>query len=689
MSDAAPYSNRTHSSLSEAPRIVDPLPEAVDIIDPVWIPMADGCRLAARLWLPKTAPQTPVPAILEYVPYRRRDATIVGDTPRHGYFAGHGYAGLRVDMRGSGDSDGVLLDEYLKQEQDDALEVIAWIAAQPWCSGQVGMMGISWGGFNALQVAARRPPALKAIITVCSTDDRYADDCHYMGGALLLNSVSWASTMFAYNARPPDPRIVGERWRAMWFERLNGSPPFLAAWLQHQLRDDYWRHGSVCEDYAAIEAATYAIGGWADGYTNAVPRLLANLTAPAKGLIGPWAHEYPHQARPGPPIGFLQECLRWWDRWLKGVKSGIEKEPALRAWLQDSVPPVSDYDERPGRWVAERKWPPRRRPRLLHLGDGRLLDRRPRGEIVLTHSSPLVTGITWGEWCPYSFPGELPSDQRPDDGRSLCFDSAPLRESLDLLGAPVVQLRLAVDRPVALLAARLCDVAPDGSSRLMSYGILNLSHREGHDRVAPMTPGELVTVRLQLNDLGERVAAGHRMRLALSTGYWPMVWPSPEPVTLQVIAHESRLELPARATQPADATLAPFPPPEMARPFDLTRTRQGRREREVHEDATSGATTFTIHRDRGAVHLHGIDLFVDGGATERFSIVEGDPLSAKAEVTWRHHMKRGDWDIRTESRTVLTASKDAFHLRAWLDAFEGETRVFAKNWSFDIPREGV
>ncbi|MGH6932825.1 MAG: CocE/NonD family hydrolase, partial [Dongiaceae bacterium] len=283
--------------MTVSPRIVDPLPEPVDIIDPVWIPMSDGCRLAARLWLPRGSSAKPSPAILEYIPYRRRDGTVIGDMPRHGYYAGHGYACLRVDMRGSGDSDGVLTDEYLKQEQDDAVEVIAWIAAQTWCSGKVGMMGISWGGFNALQVAARRPPALKAIVTVCSTDDRYADDCHYMGGALLLNSMSWASTMLAYNARPPDPQIVGERWRNMWLERLNGSPPFLAAWIKHQLRDEYWWHGSVCEDYGAIEAATYAVGGWADGYSNAIPRLLAGLKAPAKGLIGPWAHEYPHMAR--------------------------------------------------------------------------------------------------------------------------------------------------------------------------------------------------------------------------------------------------------------------------------------------------------------------------------------------------------------------------------------------------------
>src|SRR5262245_30823299 len=441
--------------MTASPRIIDP-PEPVQILDPLWITMSDGCRLAARLWLPTSARTKPVPAILEYIPYRRHDATIIGDTPRHAYVAGHGYACLRVDMRGSGDSDGVLLDEYLQQEQDDALEVIAWIARQPWCSGRVGMMGISWGGFNALQVAARRPPALKAIVTVCSTDDRYADDCHYMGGALLLNSLSWASVMFAYNARPPDPLVVGERWRDMWFERLNGSPPLRAAWLQHQRRDDYWKHGSVCEDYGAIEAATYAIGGWADAYTNAVPRLLANLTAPAKGLIGPWAHDYPHTGRPGPQIGFLQESLRWWDRWLKGRDTGTAAEPTLRAWVQDSAPPAADYDERPGRWVAEPRWPPRRAVRRLHLGDGRLLDRKARGEIRLTHASPQVTGITWGEWCPYGYHGELPSDQRPDDGRSLCFDSAPLPQAMDLLGAPVLQLRLAVDRPAALLAARLC-----------------------------------------------------------------------------------------------------------------------------------------------------------------------------------------------------------------------------------------
>ena len=338
-------------------KIVTDLPRPVREIENLFIELADGCRLAARVWLPEDAEADPVPAILEYLPYRKRDGTSQRDALTHPYFAGHGYACLRVDMRGNGELDGLMLDEYAKQEQDDALEVIEWIARQPWCTGAVGMIGISWGGFNGLQVAARQPAALKAVITLCSTDDRYADDIHFMGGCLLNDNLSWASTMLAYTSRPPDPALVGERWREMWLERLDNTVLLVEAWLRHQRRDGQWQHGSVCEDFAAIRCPVYAVGGWADGYSNAIPRLLAGLEVPSKGLTGPWAHKYPHFATPGPRIGFLQECLRWWDQWLKGIDTGIMDEPAYRVWMQDSVPPRSEYDERPGRWVAEPSWP--------------------------------------------------------------------------------------------------------------------------------------------------------------------------------------------------------------------------------------------------------------------------------------------------------------------------------------------
>ncbi|NND49174.1 MAG: CocE/NonD family hydrolase, partial [Rhizobiales bacterium] len=232
---------------------VNQFPRAVDEHENIWIEVRDGCRLAARMWLPRDATQNPVPAILEYLPYRKRDGTCERDALTHPYFAGHGYACLRVDMRGNGESDGIMLDEYTSQELDDALDVIDWIVAQPWCTGAVGMMGISWGGFNALQVAALRPPSLKAIITLCSTDDRYADDIHYKGGCLLGENFGWAVQMLSYSSRPPDPELVGENWKDLWLYRLENQPFHLSEWLKHQHRDDYWKHGSICQNYEALE----------------------------------------------------------------------------------------------------------------------------------------------------------------------------------------------------------------------------------------------------------------------------------------------------------------------------------------------------------------------------------------------------------------------------------------------------
>ncbi len=298
-------------------RVVEDLPHEVRQDEHVEIAMPDGVRLAARIWRPASSDVDPVPAVLEMIPYRKRDMTAVRDSIHHPYMAGHGYASVRVDLRGSGDSGGVLTDEYLESELADAEAVLDWLAAQPWCTGRVGMLGISWGGFNGLQVAARRPDPLAAVVTVCSTDDRYADDVHYMGGCLLSDNLSWASTMFAYNSCPPDPALAGDRWREMWRRRLEGSGLWLETWLRHQRRDGYWAHGSVCEDLSAIDVPVLAVSGWADGYSNAVFRLLEGLDVPCEGFIGPWSHAYPHLGRPGPAIGFLQEVVGWWDRWLR------------------------------------------------------------------------------------------------------------------------------------------------------------------------------------------------------------------------------------------------------------------------------------------------------------------------------------------------------------------------------------
>lgn len=674
-------------------------PHPIREIENTWIPLSDGTHLAARIWLPLDAEEKPVPALLEYLPYRKNDGTAGRDAIRHPYLAGHGYACVRVDMRGAGDSDGILYDEYLPQEQDDALEVLAWLAAQPWCTGSIGMFGISWGGFNSLQIAARRPPELKAILTIDSTDDRYADDVHYVGGCVLAyEMLSWASIMLVYNAAPPDPRWVGERWREMWLERLEKTPPYVEAWLSHQRRDAYWKHGSVGEDFSAITIPVYAVGGWADGYPNAIPRLLAGLPGPHKGLIGPWAHSFPEEGEPGPAIGFLQESLRWWDYWLKGIDTGIMAEPMLRCWLQESRPPQTYYAERPGRWVAEPAWPPPGlKPQTYFLNAGAVgssldgvLEDTAAPAASLAFQGLQTMGLEAGSWCPYGLPGDFPADQQAQDGQSLTFTSAPVEAPVDILGFPQVQLTVAADQPTAFLAVRLCDVAPAGASTLVSWGVLNLTHRHGHEFPTPLTPGEPVNVTIQLKVMGYTLPAGHRWRVALSPTLWPMVWPSPRPVTLTLFTGESsQLILPVRPPQAEEKQLRPFEPAEFSPPLPVEKIRTDQTYRHRHTDIITGRTELKNVFDFGRIRFNDNGLEVEDITTDIYTIVEGDPLSATVRCERLLEYQRGDWRVRIETASTMTGDATTFHVTNLLDAYEGNTRVFTKTWTFSVPRDFV
>jgi putative CocE/NonD family hydrolase len=672
-------------------KTVTDLPRRVRVLEHVRIPMPDGVQLSARVWIPEGAEQDPVPAVLEYIPYRKRDLTRCRDEQTYGYFGGHGYAGVRVDLRGTGESEGVLTDEYLPQELADGVEVLRWIAAQPWCDGTVGMMGISWGGFNALQIAALQPPELKAIITVCSTDDRYADDVHYMGGCLLGDNLSWAATMFARNAKPPDPKLVGERWRELWLERLAHSGHWLVDWLAHQHRDDYWRHGSICEDFSAVRVPVLAASGWADGYSNAVFRLLASLEVPRQGLIGPWSHKYPHLGLPGPAIGFLQEAVRWWDRWLKGMDNGVEDEPMLRAWMQASMPPTASYKVRPGRWVAEGEWPsPRIQERVYPLAPGRVFrpDRAPVDK-RRTLRSPLSVGLFAGKWCSYSATPDLPHDQRQEDGGALVFDSAPLPETLEILGAPVVDLDLSSDQPVAMVAVRLSDVAPDDKATRVTYGLLNLTHRDGHQHPQPLEPGRRYAVQVQLNDVAQVFPKGHRLRVAISTSYFPLAWPPPAPVRLTVHTLNSRLRLPVRPPDPADADLRPFGESEGAPCCEKRIIEPTHATWRVIRDLATDRSTLEVVKDDGCYRLDDIDLEVRAKTLEWYGFQGDDFHSARGETYWEVTFERGEWTARTVTRSILTSDATHFRLQATLDAYEGDSRVFSKSWDERIARRLV
>ncbi len=665
--------------------VVASFPHAVREIEHTWIPLRDGSRLAARIWLPEGAARSP--AVVEYIPYGKRVGTRERDEAMHAWFAGHGLAALRVDLRGSGESDGVLLDEYLPQEQEDGLDVIAWAAAQPWCTGAVGLIGKSWGGFNALQIAARRPPALRGIVSVCSTDDRYADDVHYMGGCLLNDNLWWGGVFFQLCAQPPDPELVGASWRSLWHERLEAAYPHPLRWLQHPLRDDYWRQGSVCEDYASIACPVYAVGGWADGYSNAIPRLVEGLTAPRCGLVGPWGHVYPHEGTPGPAIGFLQDVLDWWNHCLRGAPAAAR--PAYRVWMPEAALGGAQTDERPGRWIAEAGWPSARiEPRAFHLSRGRLgaAGAPARLEIRTVETS----GRAAGGWLLAE-----PRDQREDDAESLCFDTEPFRERTELLGAPELRLVVASDQPLAFVVARLCDVAPDGSSTRICYGLWNLTHTPDHAAWAPLAPGRRIDVRFRLNDAAYVLIPGHRLRLAIANSYWPLVWPSPVPATLQIDTEGCRLVVPIRPPDPRDSGLPAFAPPERAEHSSWVPLGQAHLEQRSDLEPNGGDLVSVMRSGydaQGRVVLgRHATVGMDGGDGMEIAtrIHPGDPLGARAAIEQRTELRRGAWSVAVETRVEISCTGDAFRVEARLAASEGEQRVFERRWDERAPRKGV
>lgn len=674
-------------------KVIESFPREV-IEEETWMTLSDGCRIALRIWRPADAETSPVPAIFEFLPYRKRELTADRDVPMHTWFAGHGFASVRADLRGSGESDGVLEDEYLQRELDDGVEILRWIGEQAWCTGKIGMIGISWGGFNGLQIAALQPPELAGVITICSTDDRYADDIHHMGGCLLGDNLSWASTMFDQNACPPDPALVGDRWREMWLQRLRGSGMWLAKWLRHQHRDDYWKHGSVCEDFSAIQCPVYAVSGWADGYCNAVFRLVEGLQVPAKALVGPWAHKYPHLGVPGPAIGFLQECRRFFDYSLSGVDNGIMDEPRVRVWMQDSVRPSARYAYRPGRWVEEPSWPsPNIHDQTLALTYGMGLvpaTEAPSEAHRLTIQSPLFVGLYAGKWCSYNAPPDLPHDQRDEDGGALVFETGRLEEPLEIFGRPQVTLELEADRPNAMIAVRLIDIAEDDSATRVSYGLLNLTHRDSHEHPEPLQPGETYRVTVSLKHIAQRFAAGHSIRLSISTVYWPIAWPSPEPVKVTLTPAASRLSLPVRPPRPnEEAAQRPFEEPEAGPPAKVTLLQPTQEDWSVRHDLANDRTTLRVFNDEGLRRFEDIDLEVSARVEEQYSHSYANHESLTGWCQWERTFRRGDWYTRTVTNTLLTASRTEFRIRATLDAWEGETRVFAETWDEIIPRDLV
>lgn len=647
----------------------------------VYIPMQDGVRLSATLYLPDGG--GPFPAVMEALPYRKDDVTN-NYAPEYRRLRDEGdYAVCRVDVRGTGSSEGIAEDEYPVQEQTDMCEVINWLATQPWSSGAVGMYGTSYSGFNSLQVAMERPPALKAIISIYATDSRYTDDVHLGGGAQRgLDLIDYPDYMTCLNALPPVPSIFGEGWHDEWEKRVNQSPPWVINWLEHQNEDDYWMQGSLKADYSSIQAATLIIAGWADGYKNMAFRTLEQLDAPCHVLVGPWSHMYPDSSVPGPTIDSVTEMIAWWDRWLRDdTSSPAASWPSVRAYMRRPTHPEPTLAIHKGEWWGEPAWPAARAAaRKLPLGSGSD-DYKIRGDV----------GFYGWIWCAATPPWGLPMDQREDDALSLRYDWPVSEEDgtggeIAILGHPKFHVTVRSSVPVTYLSAKLCDVFPDGTSALVSRGILNLTHRDSHVDPKPLTPGESYDITLELDATSWIFEPGHTIRLSVSTSDWPSSWAPPLPGTITIERDESWLELPVleggRLGEPPAFT---EPKADKATKGDSDDTHDHQTIWKIEHDVLARERTVTV--DYGYRESDpGDPLQMSDQSVGTIRVSTDDPGKSRLDASYWITMRWPEVVVKTSSTFSLVADAETYRVDLQLVVEENGEQKWTRKWDRTIPR---
>jgi predicted acyl esterase len=642
-----------------------------------FLQMDDEVGIAVSLHLPDTPP--PWAVVFEARPYRKDDLSDATAIYRRLCDEGN-LAVCRADVRGTGSSEGDAVDEYTERELQDHVATIAWLAEQEWSNGSVGMYGTSYSGFNSLQVAALRPPALKAIIPIYATDRRYTDDVHYGGGARRgIDFLDYPAYMVALIALPPVPSVYGEGWREEWHRRIEANDPWELGWLDHQNEDDYWRHGSVFFDYGAIEAATLVIAGHADGYRNMAFRAFERLQSPKKILFGPWSHMSPRLSMPGPRIDHVPVMIDWWHRWLGGDAS-IDVEPPISIFIRRWTDPAPDVDTYAGEWRAEPEWPPARlAEEHRRLGSAAASAPGALGETAGRDALDIRgdVGVTASIWCAATLPFGLPWDQRPDEAFSLCYDW-PVTEETEIMGRPRVDLSVNASVPVAFVSAKLCDVAPDGRSSMVTRGIVNLTHRNSHEHPEPVSPGGSVRATIELDATAYVFEPGHTIRLDLAGSDFPSSWPPPFAGTIEIDRAASTLVLPVLDGPPILPPLA-FEPGAQEPSFP-ERVRW-----EIREDVLARERTVAIDH---------------GGVRGRNGLAEGSDHYWGEITACSHHPGNSrasagaslvlSWDeasVRTESRATLRSDPEQWHLAIELEVYDGDKQIAQRRWERTTERD--
>jgi putative CocE/NonD family hydrolase len=679
-----------HTGAASSPAALEPSPPRFDVtMEEAWIPMKDGVRLAADVWRPKNPGRGGrFPVLLEYLPYRKNESRGEMHT-EYAYFVRRGYVVARVDIRGTGASEGTLIPyEYSEIEQRDGEEVIAWLARQKFSNGNVGMFGISWGGFNSIHMAMRHPPALKAIVAIDATDDLYHDDVHFMDGMMHVDD--WEMSQDLANAMPaaPDYRIDEAYFR----DRFD-QPPWMLVY-KHQQRDGpFWDRTALKARYDSLRIPTFMIGGWYDGYRDSIPRMLEKVKAPMKAIVGAWDHTYPDEPYPKPGFDGRREMVRWFDQWLKGRDTGILSEPRLAVYVREWHPPGPYLETAPGFWRWEDGWPVARiHDRVFYPHPDGSLSSEPSASAARAELRYVpTTGVEAGG--PVLWFGDVAPDQRPTDAFSLVYDTPPLEEPVEILGLPQALLTVSADAPLAHWFARLNDVAPDGTVTLVANAGENGSHRESARDPKAIEPGKAFPLAIRLHFTSWVFPKGHRIRLSVSNAQWPMIWPTPYPTTtsLRMGADGSRLLLPVvppGGREGPKPDFRPIPPPEQELPGFGTidsETPSGygeissidRNPRTGH--ATVSATNASAHRRpwgeerRSGRFVHEAE--------------DGKPEQASVRGEYATEMKLPGRTLRWECVVTMTSDRANFYYEHRGRLLKDGVLVREKSWKETFPRD--
>jgi putative CocE/NonD family hydrolase len=649
-----------------------------------WIQMPDGIRLAANLYMPSAGGSGErFPVLLEYLPYRKSEYKGY-DYPHYSYFVQRGYVVAKVDIRGTGNSEGRLIAyEYTDQEQEDGEVVIDWLSKQEWSNGNVGMFGISWGGFNSIHMAMRNPPALKAIIAVDATDDLYQDDVHFIDGIMHLDG--WEFSQDLDNSRPgaPDYKIDGE-----YFRNRFDTEPWMMTYKRQQRDGPFWDRTALIRRYDSIRVPTFMIGGWYDGYRDSIPRMLQHMKAPVKAIIGPWSHTFPHDAYTKPQIEWRHEAVRWFDYWLRDKDTGIMNEPKFAVFVRRYHPPGPSLDEAPGEWYWEDGWP------IERIGNQEFY---PQPDKTLSKSVPLderhqlrnipSNGIESSG--PVLWWGDVAPDQRPTDAFSLVYDTPILKDDLEILGLPKAVLQVSADASHANWFVLLNDVAPDGSVTQVAGAGFNGTHRQSAREPKPIKPGEVFPLEIELHFTSWVFQKGHRIRLTINNSQWPMFWPSPYPVTTSLyIGRDSKISLPVvPSTQRKKAMFQPPAQDPKLPGFDTLdpSNPSGYNEiSKIERDTSKKITKVTAINSIGNKYPWGIERQED---TFTHETNDEHPENTSMTGNYKFTVEMKDRILIWEADGVFRSDLKNFYYTYTRRLFENGKLIREKTWKDTIPRD--